>query len=193
MMGIAPGLAGNAAVIGGPGFIGMADIGGCCVMIIAVALHNALYPEILGGLDEHPHHIFAIPQHPIRCPADDDAGPVFSDAADDGFLGGHCLLDYPGAQIQYVQDSGGIYIDIGYEGLFQPGFLGGQGGELLIIEGNAQLFCYQLADLLALGAVLPGDSDDAAGLGGADNGIGRLRRQSRMILVMAPASMAAMA
>lgn len=53
----------------------------------------------------------------------------------------------------------------------QPAFLCGKGGHFLVVEGDAQLLCHQLADLLAGGTMFTGDGDNHAGLGGLNDSV----------------------
>ena len=106
--------------------------------------------------------------------AHDDAAPFFRDLADDLVLREHGAAHGVRGKVQPAQYVGGILVDVGDEVSVQPALVRGEGDHLLVVEGDAELFCRHFADLLARRAVLPRDGDDDARLRGLERELARL-------------------
>ena len=75
-------------------------------------------------MNKNPHDVFPVPQHVVRCTANDNAGAFVRNHVDGLLLGKNCLADGAGAEVQLPHNGVLIGVDAGNKLLGQTAFLG---------------------------------------------------------------------
>ena len=145
---VAPSEAGDSLVVGGARVIRAADMLLRILIAVSVDLHNSSYTEVVGSVYEYSEEVFRLSEDVISGSADDDTAALLGDLLDSLILRHYRLLYNVRAEVEVVEYSGSIIVDVGDKFLVVSAFLSGKRRHFLVVEGDAELFRYDSADLL---------------------------------------------